>query len=496
MAEQYNVSIFLELADKLSKPAKAATASLKGLDTTIKKVDTAPVESRFKTLMGKLDGMGREFKKFGMDLTGDVTLPIVAFSGFALKSAIDLDRLRHTLDISGASFNSLRQMAVRTGVPFSELSDIFLQAQRAGYVSLTSLQKLGEKGIPVIEELSKRFGVSTKDIEHMAAVGIISAEDLDEALKKLTADTGAMNLAKSYDILKESMSSAFADIGTDIADTIDLKGIFISLSEKVRQLAAWFHNLSDGQRKVIITILGVMAAMGPTIVIVGKMMEYVSVFGTVLSKFGSILFKMGPILRIFGSIGLKAFQMLAVGLRVVAVAAMANPIILVIMAIIAAAALIYKYWEPIKKFFIDFWTKFKKPIMVVIGMIFGFALALVAAALLIYKYWEPIKSFFSNLWDSITQGFMSAVETIKIQINKLIKKLSFGFLPSVFDVKTAPIKGAVSNINRNENSNEVVIKVQSDKGTTSTIEGVKRTKGSSNVKVSNRTGLGRTAPAL
>lgn len=50
------------------------------------------------------------------------------------------------------------------------------------------------------------------------------------------------------------------------------------------------------------------------------------------------------------------FPMLISGIRAVGIAFMANPIGLIITGIAMAAALIYVYWEPIKKFFADLWA--------------------------------------------------------------------------------------------------------------------------------------------
>jgi len=42
----------------------------------------------------------------------------------------------------------------------------------------------------------------------------------------------------------------------------------------------------------------------------------------------------------------------------------------------------------------------------------GAAAAIGTAALLIYKYWDPIKKFFSDMWDGIVKGITSAWEKI------------------------------------------------------------------------------------
>jgi TP901 family phage tail tape measure protein len=72
------------------------------------------------------------------------------------------------------------------------------------------------------------------------------------------------------------------------------------------------------------------------------------------------------------------------------------------------------------------------PVLRGVGMVIGFigrmlllnpiglaVTAIAGSALLIYKYWEPIKGFFIGLWDSITKSFNSFIEPIMKAIIKV-----------------------------------------------------------------------------
>ena len=52
-------------------------------------------------------------------------------------------------------------------------------------------------------------------------------------------------------------------------------------------------------------------------------------------------------------------------------------------------------------------------------------MAIVAAATLIYVYWEPIKSFFKKLWSAITAAFQKGIANVKAHFN-FMKNLIFG----------------------------------------------------------------------
>jgi TP901 family phage tail tape measure protein len=139
-----------------------------------------------------------------------------------------------------------------------------------------------------------------------------------------------------------------------------------------------------------------------------------------------------------------------------------NPIILIIAAIALAAYLIYKYWGPIKAFFINLWNKIKggvmpvinflknlflnftpigwiikfwKPISGLVAAIFRFVMAIIGLAFriikwiflnftpigLIIKYWGPISTFLKKLWNGIVGFFKWVWDGIKSLFQKAVK---------------------------------------------------------------------------
>jgi phage-related protein len=103
----------------------------------------------------------------------------------------------------------------------------------------------------------------------------------------------------------------------------------------------------------------------------------------------------GAIVALIGAVKTMAAVMVG-AIRAISAAIMANPIGLIITAIVAVVALlayvIYKYWEPIKAFLLNLWASIKT--------------GAVAA-------WEGIKNFFVTLWENIKSIFSSAWDFIK-----------------------------------------------------------------------------------
>lgn len=113
--------------------------------------------------------------------------------------------------------------------------------------------------------------------------------------------------------------------------------------------------------------------------------------------------------------------------RAVGALMLANPIVLAVVAIAAAAALIYVYWEPISAFFVGLWGRIKSVwsgVSAWFGQLWAgvkstfskYGVELLAGVfpmlgipMLIYKHWGAISGFFRNVWSGIKSAASSGV---------------------------------------------------------------------------------------
>jgi len=98
--------------------------------------------------------------------------------------------------------------------------------------------------------------------------------------------------------------------------------------------------------------------------------------------------------------------------RVVTAIMNTNPILLIITAIAASALLIYKYWEPIKKFFINLWDGIKNIFNKVVAWVKEYGILFIAPVGIIIKYWDKIKAFFVILWEGVRGKFVSFIDFV------------------------------------------------------------------------------------
>jgi hypothetical protein len=97
---------------------------------------------------------------------------------------------------------------------------------------------------------------------------------------------------------------------------------------------------------------------------------------------------------------------------------LANPIVLIVTAIIAAVALIIYYWKPISGFFRRLWSGIKAVFFTALKAI----LWIVAwPVMLVIKYWKQISGFFVGLWNGIVAVATSIWNAIGNAITAPIK---------------------------------------------------------------------------
>lgn len=128
-------------------------------------------------------------------------------------------------------------------------------------------------------------------------------------------------------------------------------------------------------------------------------------------------------------------------------AMMANPIGLIIvgiMALVAAAVLIIKYWEPIKAFFSGLWNGIKSGLSSAWEFI-KTALSFTPLGLIV-QAWDPITQFFSSLWEGIKSMFSGAFEFISDKLLSPIQAVK-DTLGGLWDSLMGPDEKSV-NINK------------------------------------------------
>ena len=325
----------------------------------------AEARKELRGLVQFADGL----KDVGESLTKFVTLPLLALGGAGIKMAGDLekatasfttllgsaDAAKKTLEELKAfaadtpfefpevqdaakkllAFNTpaselketLRQLGdVSAGIdaPIGEIAELFGKARVQGRLFQEDINQLTGRGIPIIGELAKQFGVAESGVRKLVETGQVNFGNLQVAFAELTKEGGkfgglmekqSQTLPGLFSSLKDNIGQALAGIGTDISETLNLKGVIAAVSAFVKQAADAFAGLSPEIRKAVIVGAALAAALGPVLVVIGAI-------GTALPA----------IIAGFGVLG------------VTSVAAL-GPIAIAAAAVAAGAVIIFQNWD-------------------------------------------------------------------------------------------------------------------------------------------------------
>lgn len=285
----------------------------------------------------------------------------------------------------------------------------------------------------------------------------IAGEEAFSALQVLTQQAGNGELQKFIGTLREAngeaeqtarvmgdnlrgdlkaLGSAWEDLGIQISDQQNgpLRGITQGITKVIGSVKTWVAENPKLASQLVKTAAGlgiVMAGMG------GLTLAMASILGPfAMVRYGMMLFGIrgaGLASTLF-SLGKVALPLVATGLRALAVAAMANPILALITGVVVGAALIYEHWDGISAFFGGIWSEIKT----------AFDGGLVGIAGLLLK-WNPL-NLFRNAFTGVMNYFGIDMPARFSEFGGfLVQGLIDGFT-SMFPRVTALISGAADSI--------------------------------------------------
>lgn len=108
---------------------------------------------------------------------------IVAASKKLMAFGVSAGNLQNRLRMLG-------DIAAGANVPIGDLANIFGKIKAKGKAMTEEIMQMAERGIPIVQTLADKFGVSTEEILKMAEQGQLSFEVIDSALQSMTSNGG------------------------------------------------------------------------------------------------------------------------------------------------------------------------------------------------------------------------------------------------------------------------------------------------------------------
>lgn len=202
-----------------------------GLLGTKLAADAEATEASFKTMLGG----GAQGAAKAKSLMGNV-------SQFAAATPYELPELtsatRKLLAFGSSEkgvMNDLRTIGdIASGIqaPIGEIAEIYGKARVQGRLFAEDINQLTGRGIPIIQELAKQFGVSESEVRKLTEQGQIGFPQLEKAFQDMTAKGG-----KFYGMMAEQSTTA-KGLWSTMADNIkavarDLGGAFLPAAKAV-----------------------------------------------------------------------------------------------------------------------------------------------------------------------------------------------------------------------------------------------------------------------
>jgi hypothetical protein len=416
MATTFDLSVIFRAIDKLSVPMNKMQGKLDNFSAKAKKLGDSLSNVGRKMTMGitvPIIGMGVAMIKTASDLEESINKVDVAFEdsadnvkdwskttlqnfgiaqGTALDMAATFGDMGTSMDIPVDKAADMSKSLVGLAGDLASFKNIRIEqantALSAIYTGETeSLKKLGIVMTEVnLEEFARSKGI-TKSIKKMSQMekvllryNFVMAKTKNSHGDFVRTGGGAANQMR---IFTESLKELAANFGEIILP------IFTKIITKINKVVQWFGNLNPKVKKTILIILGLAAAIGPLIWIIGKLITVVSMAGKVFKVLRMIMTPQGAI-------------------------------ILGIIAAIILIIIVIKNWGKISKWFINIWSKFKawldkmpQSVLVLISVFLPF----IGLPLLIIKNWSRVISFFKKVW--------------RVLDKKIIQAIVFAFFPLI-----------------------------------------------------------------
>lgn len=361
---------------------------------------------------------GKAMERAGKKMTIGVTLPLAAAAGKAVQLFTQQEdavaKLQSTFDSTGAAAwtsvegleanaQALQGMTTHGDEAIESMQSVLLtftqikgdQFDEATKASLNMADALGMDLQSSAIMVGKALNDPLTGMSAMSRAGITFSQEQKDMVKSMVESGDTMGAQKlilgeletqfggtSEAIAKTTggqMKQSMNALG-DAAESVGavLAPMLSSLAGFVKTLAEKFQALSPGMQKAIVIFAGVVAAIGPVLMIVGKLIQ-------------------------MGGMVTKVIKGVGVAMNFVA----ANPIVLIIAAIvalIAAIVLIIKHWDEVKAFLLKTWEVIKKAFDAFVGFL--------------KKVWDAVWGAIKAVVEAILGAI---VDYITVRVNAILK---------------------------------------------------------------------------
>lgn len=255
----------------------------------------------------------------------------------------------------------------------------------------------GFNGLTEAEKAEYAAGIAGKEgMSGLLAIVNSSQADFDNLTEAINNSSGAAqnvadvmmdNLGGQLTILKSTLEGIAISFGNILLPAVK------KVVESLQNFLNWLNGLTDGQKQLVVTIATVVAAIGPVLLIIGKLITSVT----------SII---------------KVVKLLKPAFAALNAVMAANPIAIVVLAIaglVAALVTLYNKNEEFRNFVNTAWAQIKEVISGVVNALVNFFTVTIPGAI------DSVTAWFQTLVDNISNFFTVVIPE---KINALVQRFT------------------------------------------------------------------------
>lgn len=418
-----------------------ATAELNRMNAELDKLGKTPLgalSNRFKEIGKQIQEAGTKIMNVGKGITTAVTLPIVAAGTAFVNAASDFDENLNKVSVAfGHStrdvyewsrtateqFGLSQNAALEAAAQFGDMAtSMGLPEEEAAAMSTSLAGLAGDlasfKNMSVDQAMTALNGIFTGESQSLKKLGVVMTQ---ANLEQFAEDAGLVwkNMSEAekvqlrYNYVLEKTRNAQGDYARTSDGTANsirtmkatLENLSVTLGQQllpiitpviqkltdgITALAEKWKALSPEQQNAILTIVGIVAAIGPAIIVIGAIVKGVGLLTTALG-----------------------FVLTPAGLIIAALA-----------ALVALGYLIVTNWETIKAKAVEIWESIKTAVTekineAVTELQVGWERTKADAT----AAWEGIKSKASEIWTNIKNTVTDKINAAKDAVQKAIDRI-------------------------------------------------------------------------
>jgi len=308
-------------------------------------IDDNKASNSIKSLSKQANDLGKAFQNAGKKLTVGLTLPIAGLITMGVNYNATIEQLQTSFEVMTGSadeakdiIQKLKKVGAKTPYELSglakttqilmqygmtseqaydatvNLGDIaqgsaekmesialaYGQMSSAGKVNMQDIKQMINAGFNPLQAIVDKTGKSMAQVVKEYEEGKISVEDVTLAMRFASSEQGRYyqsmekqsgTVSGKLSTLKDNFNEAAGEL------TTTLLPVLVRFIDKLTDLFKWFTDLDESQQNTILTILGIAAAIGPLLTIIGTLIKTFGLLsGAIgLSGLGGLLTTLGLI---------------------------------------------------------------------------------------------------------------------------------------------------------------------------------------------------------